>query len=139
MVVEIDQNYDLTDEAKEYSAILEGRTQYPTLGGVVIVEDLVLTGTPNQEYSVSFSSDGIKADLPANKELLLSTNLTNIEIDIELGLRGCQVGEYFTTGGKCLPCEGIGFTLAAQEEPGQCEPCPEEYAKCYHGVYVGPK
>lgn len=138
-MVEIDNDYELTEDAQAYSAILEGRTQYPTLGGVVIVEDLVLTGTPNQEYSVSFSSDGIKTDLPANQEIMISTNSTNIDIDIELGLRGCQVGEYFTTAGKCLACEGIGFTLKAQEEPGQCEPCPEEYAKCYHGVYVGPK
>lgn len=113
MVVEVDENYDLNEDQKAYSVILEGRTQYPTLGGVVIVEDLVLTGTPNQEYSVSFSSDGIKTDLPANKELMLELNTTSIDIDIELGLRGCQVGEYFTTGGKCLACEGIGFTLKA--------------------------
>jgi len=100
---------------------------------------LVLTGTPNEDYSVSFTSDGIVEALPANAELLIALNKTQLDIDLELGLRGCNVGEYFTTGGKCLPCNGIGFTLKAQQEPGQCEPCPEEYAKCYHGTYIGPK
>jgi hypothetical protein len=58
---------------------------------------------------------------------------------VELGLRSCEVGEYFTNGGKCLSCNGIGFTLKAQTSPGQCEACPTEYAICYHGIYVGPK
>jgi len=106
---------------------------------VVKVEGLVLTGSPTETYKVSFTSDGINLELPANQQLMKSQSLNEIDIGVELGLRECLTGEYFTTAGKCSTCEGLGFTLAPQYEPGQCEPCPEEYAICYHGLYVGPK
>jgi hypothetical protein len=106
---------------------------------VVKVADLVLTGSPTETYGVSFISDGIDVDLPANEEILVTTGEEQIDVGIELGLRSCQTGEYFTTAGKCTSCAGIGFTLEPQDEPGQCEACPTEYAICFHGIYVGPK
>jgi hypothetical protein len=74
--VEVDSFYEQTEAAQEYNALLEGQTQYATLGGVVIVKDLQLTGTPTETYGVSFISDGIDTTLPANVEFLAEINAT---------------------------------------------------------------
>ena len=65
---------------------------------------------------------------------------TDLDTDIAVTLRTCDVGEQFTTAGKCISCpDGTSFSIKQMTKPGTCDECPSEKAVCYGGSNVGPK
>jgi hypothetical protein len=57
-----------------------------------------------------------------------------------VGLRECQIGEYFSQIGKCIWCDQAqGYSLDQMREPGDCKPCPSDKADCSGGNEIGPK
>ena len=65
-------------------------------------------------------------------------NNTNLDLNMKINLRKCDIGEQFTSGGKCQRCE-TGYSLIKMTEPGTCETCPTEKAICNGGSNIGPK
>lgn len=67
-------------------------------------------------------------------------NLVDLDFKMTLNLRECEIGEQFTTAGKCTTCpDGTSYSLVRMTGPGNCDKCPTEKAVCYGGSNVGPK
>lgn len=50
------------------------------------------------------------------------TSLSDLDFRLTITLRECEVGEQFTSAGKCVDCpEGTSFSLTKMKEPGNCE------------------
>lgn len=68
-----------------------------------------------------------------------SSQLTDIDYKLTIGLRECEVGEYFTSAGKCIECEaGVSYSLVQMTSPGDCTACPTQKATCVKGSQIGP-
>ena len=49
-------------------------------------------------------------------------------------MRECEVGEQFTSAGKCIECpSGTSYSLVKMTQPGNCLACPTTKAVCNGG------
>ncbi|CDW82066.1 UNKNOWN [Stylonychia lemnae] len=119
------------------------KSQFFVLGGVVQIQNIQFTGTPGYQYGLVLTTDGIDIKKKSNKEYLSNTlnqSQSDIDFKIEVQLRECEIGEQFTVAGKCEECQqGNSFSLVKMIEPGQCQTCPTDKARCYGGTNIGPK
>ncbi|CDW82348.1 UNKNOWN [Stylonychia lemnae] len=126
----------------KYQATIAGTTTFYSLNGVYVLKDIIFTGAPGENYQLSFASDGIDPDKPANKDPIIQSalNSTAIDFDLNISLRECQVGEKFTDAGACDPCPiEKSYSLVKMTEPGQCKTCPTSKAVCNGGSNIGPQ
>ncbi|CDW85402.1 UNKNOWN [Stylonychia lemnae] len=128
----------------KYSATIAGTTTFYSINGVYALKDIVFTGAPGENYQLSFNSDGIDPDKPANKDSLNQSAQNSTaavpEFDLKIGLRECQVGEKFTDAGACDQCPiEKSYSLVKMTEPGQCKTCPTGKAVCNGGSDIGPQ
>ncbi|CDW73082.1 UNKNOWN [Stylonychia lemnae] len=118
-----------------YPPILEGTSIFDVVGGIAVISGIIAVGAPGTSYKLVFSSDGIDLSKDSNKIVFKQGG--NLEFNIEINLRECEVGEQFTVVGKCQLCQG-SYSLTQMTEPGSCEVCPKEKAKCLGGAKIGP-
>ncbi|CDW87056.1 UNKNOWN [Stylonychia lemnae] len=139
--VNIDSQKILDQNALTYPPIIEGKSQFFVLAGVVQIQDIQFTGTPGQQYGLVFTTDGIDIKKKSNKDYLAKqATSTDIDFKVDVKLRECKVGEQFTIAGKCEVCEnGNSFSLIKMDQPGECQTCPTDKARCYGGTNIGPK
>ncbi|CDW84862.1 UNKNOWN [Stylonychia lemnae] len=132
------QTEGLDANASKYSPIIEGSTDFIATGGIAVIQDINIVGTPGSSYQMIVTTDGIDLNKKANKEQLAKTNKNQIDLDIVIDLRDCLIGEQFTNAGKCVQCQD-GYSLAQQYEPGVCTQCPSQRAVCLGGASIGPQ
>ncbi|CDW84065.1 UNKNOWN [Stylonychia lemnae] len=128
---------NLNENQTKYPPILEGSNSFDIIGGIAVISDIVIVGTPGISYQLLFSSDGIDLSKKSNKEVMQLGGNSNLDLDLQINLRECLIGEQFTIAGKCQQCEG-SFSLVQMTEPGNCEVCPQDKAKCISGAIIGP-
>jgi len=106
-VVASDNSTDSRDNTY-YPPILGGTTQFTSENGVFMVEGVEFTAQPGKNYSLSFTTDGIDAELPQNEaylKALSSEGKSEVSFDMKIALRECIEGEAFTESGLCDRCE----------------------------------
>ncbi|CDW73329.1 UNKNOWN [Stylonychia lemnae] len=131
------QTNNLDSKASMFPPILEGSSDFSTLGGVSVIDSVFIAGNPGSKYQISFSTDGIDLTKPSNKEYLQKLSSSDLNFLLDLKLRECQIGEQFTSVGKCQKCED-SYSLIQMREPGSCAICPTEKAVCLGGANIGP-
>ncbi|CDW82469.1 UNKNOWN [Stylonychia lemnae] len=134
--VNIDTN-NLSEKQNLYSPIIEGSSIFDVIGGIAVISDIIIVGTPGTSYQLVFSSDGIDLSKDSNKKTMNYEGNSNLDFDIDIRLRECEIGEQFTTSGKCQICQD-SYSLVKMTQPGSCEVCPTEKAKCIEGAQIGP-
>lgn len=70
--VSVDSNSNLDPKANVYPPIIEGNSQFTSVGGVVKVTGISFAATPGYTYSISFSTDGIDSTKKSNKDYMES-------------------------------------------------------------------
>ncbi|CDW87963.1 UNKNOWN [Stylonychia lemnae] len=128
---------NLDSNASKYPPILEGSSDFVAQGGVAVIQGVSLTGSPGSSYKVIITTDGIDTNKQANKNASQSATSDDPNFQIQIKLRECEIGEQFTSEGKCQQCQD-SFLLVKQNEPGICETCPSEKALCKGGSNIGP-
>ncbi|CDW74167.1 UNKNOWN [Stylonychia lemnae] len=124
-------------KASMYPPILEGSSDFSIYGGIAVIDNVQITGNPGSNYQISFSTDGIDLTKLSNKESLQKLSSSDLNFLLDLKLRECQIGEQFTSVGKCQECDD-SYSLKQMKEPGSCEICPSEKAVCLGGANIGP-
>ncbi|CDW71354.1 UNKNOWN [Stylonychia lemnae] len=140
--VTVNQSANTLEKANEYPPVIEGDTQFIAVSGMIIARDLIFTATPGYKFSISFSTDGIDMTKQSNIQYLkqIGSNSKSLDTDIVIEVRGCSLGEQFTTAGKCVQCpEGETYSLEIMTKPGDCATCPLDKAVCNGGQNIGPK
>ncbi|CDW85822.1 UNKNOWN [Stylonychia lemnae] len=132
------QTEGLNANASKYSPIIEGSTDFIATGGIAVIQDVNVVGSPGSRYQMIFSTNGIDLNKQSNKNLLTKTNTTELDLKIAINLRQCKIGEQFTSAGKCVECLA-GYSLTSQLEPGVCTQCPTSQAICLGGANIGPQ
>ncbi|CDW75587.1 UNKNOWN [Stylonychia lemnae] len=137
-------NAETTSNSKSqlFPPIIKGTTTFETIAGMVIVQGLSFSASPGNKYTISFNSDGIDLRKSSNQEFmkLLGDSKINLDSNIILELRDCNIGEQFTEEGQCIKCpDQQSFSLVKMTSPGECESCPSDKALCYGGSNVGPR
>ncbi|CDW71929.1 UNKNOWN [Stylonychia lemnae] len=110
--------------------------------GMVQIYGLSFSASPGNKYTISFNSDGIDLRKTSNQEFMkqIGESQSNLDTNIILELRDCDIGEQFTEEGQCIKCPNQqSFSLVKMTSPGQCESCPSDKALCYGGSNVGPR
>ncbi|CDW81646.1 UNKNOWN [Stylonychia lemnae] len=133
-------NFDTTSLSERqnlYPPIIEGSNIFDVIGGVAVISDIIVVGTPGTSYQLTFSTDGIDLSKTSNKDVMNKEGLSNLNFNLDFNLRECEVGEQFTVAGKCQLCQG-SYSLIKMSEPGSCDVCPKEKAKCLGGAQIGP-
>lgn len=139
VTVSIDSTYTLNSSASKYSPILEGTTTFTSIGGAIIISDVKFAARPGYTYRISLSTDGIDTSKKSNSDYMKSKSLSDIDFKLTINLRECEVGEYFTSAGKCIECEaGVSYSLVQMTSPGDCIACPKTKATCVKGSEIGP-
>ncbi|CDW90223.1 UNKNOWN [Stylonychia lemnae] len=146
-IVKIDDSSKLTvrvdtqftegnQQALQYAPVVQGQSQFVSQNGTFKVSDIIFIATPGYSFRISFSSDGIDKTKPSNQkylEDLKDKNQTDINFNLELQLRECEIGE-------CNLCQNkTSYNLIKQTSPGQCQECPTDKAVCLGGSNIGPQ
>ncbi|CDW74850.1 UNKNOWN [Stylonychia lemnae] len=132
------QTQNLDEKASKYQPFIEGNTDFQTLGGISVIQNVFVTSNPGSKFYVSFSTDGIDLSKQSNKEYMKQSSKENLDFKLDIQLRECNVGEYFTSAGKCLVCSDNQYSLVKMTQPGSCEICESEKAQCLGGANIGP-
>ncbi|CDW90477.1 UNKNOWN [Stylonychia lemnae] len=120
-----------------YSPILEGFITFDMIGGIAVIQNLQITGTPGCSYNLTFTTDGIDLTKKSNQIKMQDLGKVDLNFGLKINLRECEIGEQFTVAGKCIKCEQ-SFSLIKMKEPGNCQICPTEKAICNGGAEIGP-
>ena len=80
--------------------MLEGQTIYSADNGTFLVNDMRFTSDPNSEHRIVFTTNGIDSSKKSNKDYLNAQGGTSINFELNLFLRSCILGEYFSDNGK---------------------------------------
>ncbi|CDW78175.1 UNKNOWN [Stylonychia lemnae] len=104
------QTNNLDEKASKYPPILEGSSDFQTYGGIAVVKDVIVAGSPGCLYHVSFTTDGIDLSKQSNQEAM-----------------------------ELLECQDNTYSLVKMIEPNSCEICPSEKAICLGGINIGPQ
>ncbi|CDW80304.1 UNKNOWN [Stylonychia lemnae] len=129
---------NLDEEAMEYPPVLEGNSDFFSIGGIALIQNVELTGTPGSKYTLNFQSDAIDQNKQSVKEYQASVHKSDSNVNLNVALRLCYIGEQFTVSGKCQECIN-GFSLIQMTEPGYCQSCPTDKAICNGGSNIGPR
>ncbi|CDW81492.1 UNKNOWN [Stylonychia lemnae] len=132
------QTDNLDEKANMYPPILQGSSDFQASGGVAVIKDVIISGTPGSSYNVTFSSDVIDLNKLSNKKEMELIQKANLDFLLDINLRECSVGEQFTSAGKCIECQDNTYSLIKMIEPNTCEICPSEKAICHGGTNIGP-
>lgn len=80
----VDATYTLSSNATKYQPILEGLSQFVSLGGVVQVKDVKFAARPGYSYRVSFTTDGIDETKTANENYLKESKLDDLDFKMTI-------------------------------------------------------
>ncbi|CDW88757.1 UNKNOWN [Stylonychia lemnae] len=124
----------------KYPPIIEGDSTFYLSYGLTEIKDVAFAGTPGESYSISFLTEAIDKTKKANIQYMNANGMDQIDFKVDINLRECEIGEQFTSSGKCVECpSGLSFSLTKMNEPGNCQLCPDQKAICYGGTFIGPK
>ncbi|CDW87526.1 UNKNOWN [Stylonychia lemnae] len=139
--VSVDSTSNTNPKALAYPPNIEGQTQFDSQAGMAVIQGISFAGTPGYTYSLSFSTDGIDLTKESNKNYMKNQGAkTNLDTELPIALRDCEIGEQYTSSGKCMSCpDGQSFALVKMTSPGDCSTCPTDKAVCNGGSNVGPK
>eukprot|EP00347_Sterkiella_histriomuscorum_P011011 403374086 len=136
----VNSTYNTNLSANAYPPILEGTNQFAFGNGVTAVEGVIFSATPGFNQSITLQTDGIDISKNTNFQYMQSLGRSDLDYQLNINLRECNLGERFTTQGKCTLCQkDISFLLQKQTSPGECEDCPTYKAYCLGGAVFGPK
>ncbi|CDW83853.1 UNKNOWN [Stylonychia lemnae] len=120
-----------------YPPIIEGDSTFYLSYGLAEIKDLAFAGTPGANYSISLMTEAIDKTKKSNAEYMKSQGIDQIDFKLEISLRECEIGEQFTSSGKCVQCpDGLSFSLVKMNEPGNCQSCPTSKAICNGGTNI---
>ncbi|CDW71577.1 UNKNOWN [Stylonychia lemnae] len=128
---------NLNDQDLKYPPVLEGTTDFQSTGGIAVIQNAQFTGTPGRNYSLSFQTDAIDISKQSVISYLAKSNKIDTKLELNIGLRECEIGEQLTVSGKCQECQN-GYSLVKMTEPGFCQACPSDKAICRGGSNIGP-
>lgn len=60
---------------------------------MVEIKGLIFAGTPGFNYSIIFTTDGIDLTKVSNKQYMTSQKKSNLDMDLSISLRECEIGE----------------------------------------------
>ncbi|CDW74521.1 UNKNOWN [Stylonychia lemnae] len=129
---------NLDSKQSLYSPILEGTLSFDIIGGIAQIQQISIVGNPGSSYKLIVTTDGIDLTKNSNKDKMNEKGTSNLDFDLKIELRECEIGEQFTAVGKCQKCEQ-SFSLVKMTSPGFCENCPSEKAICNGGAEIGPQ
>ncbi|CDW82324.1 UNKNOWN [Stylonychia lemnae] len=121
-----------------YPPILEGTLSFDIVGGIALIYQISISGNPGSAYKLVITTDGIDLSKKSNQDEMAEKGTLNLDSDLQIQLRECEIGEQFTVIGKCQKCEQ-SFSLIKMKQPGTCENCPTEKAICNGGAEIGPQ
>ncbi|CDW84036.1 UNKNOWN [Stylonychia lemnae] len=103
-----------------YPPIIEGDSTFYLSYGLVEIKDVAFAATPGANYSISLMTEAIDKTKKSNAEYMKSQGIDQIDFKLVIGLRECEIGEQFTSSGKCVKCpDGLSFSLVKMNEPGK--------------------
>ena len=88
------------NEHSQYNVLLEGTIQYTALYGMFMINDLNFTSEPGTNNRIKFSTNGIDITKPSINNYIKQNGITDIEFNLNIELRECIAGEYFSDSGK---------------------------------------
>ena len=68
---------------------------------MVQVANLSFVGRPGYTYTLLFSTDGIDMTKKSNQIYLANISASTIDFNLNVELRECDIGEEFTSTGRC--------------------------------------
>ncbi|CDW75877.1 UNKNOWN [Stylonychia lemnae] len=116
----------------------KGTLSFDIIGGIAVIQQISIVGNPGSSYKLLVTTDGIDLTKKSNKDKMNEKGTQNLDFDLKVELRECEIGEQFTAVGKCLKCEK-SFSLVKMTSPGFCENCPTGKAICNGGAEIGPQ
>ncbi|CDW71619.1 UNKNOWN [Stylonychia lemnae] len=135
--VSVNATFNQDSNSNKFPPIIEGQSSFDTIGGIVLIKDIIIAGTPGYDYQVVIYSDGIDENKKSNQEYKNKSSSQSLESKMQVSLRECELGEVYTASGKCQLCEG-GYSLKKMTDPGLCMSCPNDKAICNGGSDIGP-
>ncbi|CDW87730.1 UNKNOWN [Stylonychia lemnae] len=129
---------NLDNKQSLYLPILEGTLSFDIIGGIALIQDISIVGNPGSSYKFIITTDGIDLSKQSNQDRMQQSGNSDLDFNLKIELRECEIGEQFTSAGKCLKCEQ-SFSLVKMTSPGTCEICPTEKAICNGGAEIGPQ
>ncbi|TNV74992.1 hypothetical protein FGO68_gene289 [Halteria grandinella] len=134
---------------QNYVPVLESATEFTAESGFFRVNNLILISQPNSTQRLTFQTDGIDLNVPDNRELLLHQNNTGddtaqlpeqaeAQINIDFGLRSCNLGEQLLQNGRCQICPSGQYLLELQTAPSICKKCQDLVSECPGGNEIYP-
>eukprot|EP00347_Sterkiella_histriomuscorum_P016286 403353768 len=129
----VNSSYNQEPLANIYAPIIEGNNQFISFGGVILVHGVSFTASPGNNYSLIIETNGIDST-----KSNINDQEQSSDFSILIDLRECELGEEFTSNGKCQICEN-SYSLLKLTNPGTCQACPQEKAFCFGGSNIGPR
>ena len=68
-------------------------------GGVAKISGVRFSGTPGSTFKIGFKGSAIDEGLPAALEYIEESKVEEIENSLYVGVRECEVGEFFSEDG----------------------------------------
>ncbi|CDW74982.1 UNKNOWN [Stylonychia lemnae] len=131
------QTLNLDSNQSKYPPLIEGSYNFDTFGGISVIQNMKFVGNPGSNYTLVFSTNGIDEKKFSNLQAMKLRNTSDLNLKLSINLQLCEIGDQFTTAGKCELCKG-GYSLQRMTEPGTCDICPIEKAICLGGSNIGP-
>ncbi|CDW85620.1 UNKNOWN [Stylonychia lemnae] len=71
----------------------KGSNIFDVIGGIAVISEINVVGTPGSSYQLIFSSDGIDLSKKSNKDIMNHEGNQNLDFNLDFKLRECEVGE----------------------------------------------